>query len=70
MVLLPPPEHLIRFFPIQGTPVEAALPVDCEVKAKKAAGKGGLVLVMHASEMADGNQWQKVIAKLPEGVAA
>jgi 3-deoxy-7-phosphoheptulonate synthase len=23
MVLLPPPEHLIRFFPIQGTPVEA-----------------------------------------------
>jgi len=48
----------------QGTPVEAALPVDCEVKAKKAAGKGGLVLIMHASEMADGNQWQKVIAKL------
>jgi hypothetical protein len=38
--------------------------VDCEVKAKKAAGKGGLVLIMHASEMADGNQWQKVIAKL------
>ena len=23
MVLLPPPEHLIRFFPVQGTPVEA-----------------------------------------------
>ena len=23
MVLLPPPEHLIRFFPIEGTPVEA-----------------------------------------------
>src|ERR1700746_2595109 len=23
MVLLPPPEHLIRFFPIQGTPIEA-----------------------------------------------
>src|SRR6185295_8840738 len=23
MVLLPPPEHLIRFFPIQGTPLEA-----------------------------------------------
>jgi 3-deoxy-7-phosphoheptulonate synthase len=23
MVLLPPPEHLIRFFPIQGTPVES-----------------------------------------------
>ena len=48
----------------QQTPIEAALPVDCEIKAKKAAGRGGLVLVMHASEMADGNKWQKVIAKL------
>ncbi len=48
----------------QGTPVEAALPVDCEIKALKAAGRGGLVLVMHASEMADGNKWQKEIAKL------
>ncbi len=27
MVLLPPPEHLIRFFPIQGTPVEALVAV-------------------------------------------
>ncbi len=48
----------------QATPIEAALPVDCEIKALKAAGKGGLVLVMHASEMADGNKWQKDIAKL------
>lgn len=48
----------------QGTAIEAALPVDCEVKAMKAAGKGGLVLIMHASEMADGNKWQKEIAKL------
>ena len=48
----------------QQTPIEAALPVDCEIKAKKAMGKGGLVLIMHASEMADGNQWQKIIAKL------
>lgn len=48
----------------QGTAVEAALPVDCEIKALKAAGKGGLVLIMHASEMADGNKWQKEIAKL------
>ena len=30
----------------------------------KAAGRGGLVLIMHASEMADGNKWQKKIAKL------
>lgn len=48
----------------QETPIEAALPVDCEIKALKAAGKGGLVLIMHASEMADGNKWQKEIAKL------
>jgi uncharacterized membrane protein len=46
------------------TPVEEALPVECEIKAIKAAGRGGLVLIMHASEMADGNTWQKVIAKL------
>ncbi|MGL6095773.1 MAG: VWA domain-containing protein, partial [Fimbriiglobus sp.] len=48
----------------QGSPIEAALPVDCEIKAMKAAGRGGLVLIMHASEMADGNKWQKDIAKL------
>jgi uncharacterized membrane protein len=48
----------------QKTPIEAALPVDSEIKAMKAAGKGGLVLIMHASEMADGNKWQKQIAKL------
>jgi len=46
------------------TPIEKALPVDCQIKALKAAGKGGLVLIMHASEMADGNKWQKEIAKL------
>jgi uncharacterized membrane protein len=48
----------------QGTPVEKALPVDCEIKSLKVQGKGGLVLIMHASEMADGNRWQKEIAKL------
>src|SRR5213076_518110 len=48
----------------QGTPVERALPVDCDIKSLKVQGKGGLVLIMHASEMADGNLWQKRIAKL------
>jgi uncharacterized membrane protein len=48
----------------QQTPIEAALPVECEIKAKKAMGKGGLVLIMHASEMQDGNKWQKEMAKL------
>jgi uncharacterized membrane protein len=48
----------------QGTAVEKALPVDCDIKSYKVKGKGGLVLIMHASEMADGNRWQKDIAKL------
>ncbi|HZT80016.1 MAG TPA: VWA domain-containing protein, partial [Gemmataceae bacterium] len=48
----------------QKTPVEKALPVDCDIKSLKVTGKGGLVLIMHASEMADGNFWQKKIAKL------
>ncbi len=48
----------------QQTPVEDALPVTCDIKAPEAVGKGGLVLIMHASEMADGNKWQKEIAKL------
>lgn len=48
----------------QQTPIEAALPVDCEIKAIKAVGKGGLVMIMHASEMDRGNYWQKEVAKL------
>src|SRR5262249_10877831 len=48
----------------QNTAVEKALPVDCDIKALKVQGKGGLVLIMHASEMAEGNFWQKKIAKL------
>jgi len=48
----------------QNTPIEKALPVDSEIKALKVQGKGGLVMIMHASEMADGNFWQKKIAKL------
>src|SRR6202023_3054901 len=48
----------------QSTPVEKALPVDCDIKSLKVEGKGGLVLIMHACEMADGNMWQKKTAKL------
>ena len=48
----------------QGTPVEKALPVDSDIKALNVQGNGGLVLIMHASEMANGNFWQKKIAKL------
>src|SRR5262249_46149070 len=48
----------------QNTAIEKALPVESEIQAMKMQGKGGLVLIMHASEMADGNVWQKKIAKL------
>src|SRR5262249_53213880 len=48
----------------KNTPVEKALPVDADIKSLKVQAKGGLVLIMHASEMADGNMWQKKIAKL------
>jgi uncharacterized membrane protein len=48
----------------QNTPVEKALPVDSDIKSLKVQGKGGLVLIMHASEMANGNMWQKKIARL------
>jgi uncharacterized membrane protein len=48
----------------QGTPVEKALPVDCDIKSIKVAGKGGLVLIMHASEADTGNALQKQVAKL------
>jgi hypothetical protein len=47
-----------------GTAVEKALPVDCDIKSMKVTGKGGLVLIFHASEIADGNMWQVKIGKL------
>ncbi len=48
----------------QGEPLEAALPVDTALRSRKITGKGGLVLIMHASEMMEGNFWQKEIARL------
>ncbi len=48
----------------QETPVEKALPVDSQIQGLEVAEKSGLVLIMHASEMARGNTWQKKIAKL------
>ncbi len=45
------------------TPVEKALPVDMQIKALKVQGIGAMVLIMHASEIAEGNYWQKVVAK-------
>jgi uncharacterized membrane protein/Mg-chelatase subunit ChlD len=45
------------------TAIEEAMPVDFQIKSAKVVPKGALALLMHASEMADGNHWQKVIAK-------
>ncbi len=45
------------------TPVEKALPVDMQIKAIKVQGIGAMVLIMHASEIAEGNYWQAVVAK-------
>ena len=36
---------------------------DAEFKALKVQGLGAMVMIMHASEIAEGNYWQKVVAK-------
>ena len=48
----------------QDTEVEKALPVTCDLKALKVEGRSGLALIMHASEIAEGNKWQKEIATI------
>ena len=45
------------------TPIEKALPVDMQIKAMKVQGKGALVMIMHATEIPEGNYWMKVIAQ-------
>ncbi|MEO1619099.1 MAG: VWA domain-containing protein, partial [Planctomycetota bacterium] len=46
-----------------GTEIEKAMPVDFKIKNAKVRAVGALALIMHASEMADGNYWQKQICK-------
>lgn len=45
------------------TELEKAMPVDFQIQNSKIRAVGALVLTMHASEMARGNYWQKVIAR-------
>ncbi len=45
------------------SPVEKALPVDMQIKALKVQGKSATVLIMHASEIPEGNFWMKEVAK-------
>jgi uncharacterized membrane protein/Mg-chelatase subunit ChlD len=45
------------------TPVEKALPVEMQIKAIKVQGIGAMALIMHASEIPEGNYWQAQVAK-------
>lgn len=45
------------------TELEKAMPVDFQIKNDKVDAVGALVLMMHASEMADGNLWQTRISR-------
>lgn len=45
------------------TPLEEAMPVDFSIDNAKIVPVGALVMTMHASEMAQGNYWQRIIAE-------
>lgn len=44
-----------------GTELEKAMPVDFQIKNSQVKAVGALVMMMHASELAEGNYWQKVV---------
>lgn len=46
----------------RGTPLEEVLPVGMELSSKKVLPRGALVLVVHATEFPNGNQWARDIA--------
>jgi uncharacterized membrane protein len=45
------------------TKLESAMPVDFAIKNTKVEAVGALAMVMHASEMSEGNYWQKMVGK-------
>lgn len=45
------------------TELEKAMPVDFQIKNAKVQAVGALVMCMHASELPEGNYWQKVISR-------
>ncbi len=45
------------------TELEKAMPLDFQIRNPRVVPKGALALLMHASEIARGNHWQKVIAR-------
>ncbi|HIQ19619.1 MAG TPA: VWA domain-containing protein [Planctomycetes bacterium] len=46
-----------------GTELEEAMPVHFQIQSAKVVPRGALAMIMHATEMPNGNFWQKVIAK-------
>ncbi|MBC8354589.1 MAG: VWA domain-containing protein [Planctomycetes bacterium] len=44
------------------TEIEKAMPIDFQIKNSKIRAVGALALMMHASELAEGNFWQKEVA--------
>ncbi|MEZ6091615.1 MAG: VWA domain-containing protein [Pirellulaceae bacterium] len=46
-----------------GTKIEEAMPVNFQIRNTKVQAVGALAMIMHASEMAQGNYWQKEIAR-------
>lgn len=45
------------------TELEKAMPVDFQIKNSQVRAVGALVMMMHASELAQGNYWQKVVGE-------
>jgi len=45
------------------TELEKAMPVSFQIENSRIRAVGALAMIMHASEMADGNHWQKVISR-------
>src|SRR4029450_13056039 len=43
------------------TELEKAMPVDFQIKNARVKAVGALVMLMHASEIAQGNYWQRVM---------
>ncbi len=45
------------------TDLEAAMPVDFQIKNAKVVPRGALAMLMHACEIPEGNHWQQIIAE-------
>jgi uncharacterized membrane protein/Mg-chelatase subunit ChlD len=46
-----------------GSELEEAMPVEFQIQSAKVVPRGALVMIFHASEMDNGNFWQKAVAK-------